>query len=120
MVYGIAIDDRATQLPDYIQRGSLTAAGSSCNADNHSIILFTVRDEASALAKAINVIGNHKFNMRTLRSRSMKNLLWKYYFYVELEGNVKSEDGKLMLKELSEFCDKLKVAGSFYNHIDLK
>ncbi len=88
--------------------------------DNHSIILFTVRDEASALAKAINVIGHHKFNMRTLRSRSMKNLLWKYYFYVELEGNVNTEDGKMMLNELSEFCDKLKVAGSFYNHIDLK
>ena len=93
---------------------------SSNQTDNHSIILFTVRDEASALAKAINVIGNHKFNMRSLRSRSMKNLLWKYYFYIELEGNVNSEDGKLMLEELSEFCDKLKVAGSFYDHIDLK
>ncbi len=88
--------------------------------DNHSILLFTVRDEASALAKAINVIGNHNFNMRTLRSRSMKKLLWKYYFYVELEGNVNTEDGEKMLSELSEFCDKLKVAGSFYDHIDLK
>ncbi len=88
--------------------------------DNHSIILFTVRNEASALAQAINVIGRHNFNMRSLRSRSMKTLLWKYYFYVELEGNVNTEDGKMMLSELSEFCDKLKVAGSFYNHIDLK
>ena len=88
--------------------------------DNHSIIMFTVRDEASALAKAINVIGQHKFNMQSLRSRSMKNLLWKYYFYIELEGNVNTENGSKMLEELSEFCDKLKVAGTFYNHVDLK
>lgn len=88
--------------------------------DNHSIIMFSVRNEASALAKAINVIGQHNFNMRTLRSRALKDLLWKYYFYVEVEGNVYTDEGQNMLSELSEFCDKLKVVGTFYNHIELK
>ena len=83
------------------------------DAGTHSILLFTVRNEAGALAKAIDVIGNHGFNMRTLRSRPMKELLWQYYFYVEAEGEVQTEAGKLMMEELGEFCDRLKFAGTY-------
>ncbi len=79
----------------------------------HSILLFTVRNEAGALAKAIDVIGLHGFNMRALRSRPMKELLWQYYFYVELEGDIHSEAGEDMLRMLHRFCDKLKIAGSY-------
>ncbi len=79
----------------------------------HSILLFTVRNEAGSLARAIDVIGSHGFNMRTLRSRPMKELLWEYYFYVEAEGNIQTEAGQNMLEELSEFCDKLKFVGTY-------
>ena len=79
----------------------------------HTVILFTVRNEAGALAKAINVIGKHGFNMQTLRSRPMKELLFQYYFYVEAEGNLNTEEGEAMLRELSEYCDKLKSVGSY-------
>ena len=84
----------------------------------HSILLFTVRNEAGALARAIDVIGNHGFNMRTLRSRPMKELLWQYYFYVEPEGNIQSERGHSMIEELSEYCDKLKFAGTYLEITD--
>ena len=79
----------------------------------HSILLFAVRNEAGALAEAIEVIGRHGFNMRTLRSRPMKELLWQYYFYVELEGNIQSEKGDALMASLNEFCDKLKFAGTY-------
>ena len=79
----------------------------------HSILLFTVRNEAGALAQAIDVIGQHGFNMRTLRSRPMKELLWQYYFYVEVEGNIQSERGSSLMESLGEFCDKLKFAGTY-------
>lgn len=79
----------------------------------HSVLLFTVRNEAGALAKAIDVIGRHGFNMRTLRSRPMKELIWQYYFYVELEGNIQSEAGTALMEALNEFCDKLKFAGTY-------
>ncbi|MBQ7362876.1 MAG: chorismate mutase [Clostridia bacterium] len=78
-----------------------------------SLILFTVRNEAGALARAIDIIGKHGFNMRSLRSRPMKDLLWQYYFYVEAEGSLNTEEGRLMLSELEEHCDRLRVAGSF-------
>ena len=79
----------------------------------HSIMLFTVKHEAGALAKAIEIIGKHGFNMKALRSRPMKELLWQYYFYVEAEGNIDTPEGKKMLEELSKYCDRLKAIGTY-------
>ena len=79
----------------------------------HSILLFTVRNEAGALAKTLDIIGAHNFNMRNLRSRPMKELLWNYYFFVEAEGNVATESGQDMLRELSAVCARLKLGGTY-------
>ena len=79
----------------------------------HFILVFTVRNEAGSLAQALNILGAHGFNMRTLRSRPMGQLLWQYYFYVEAEGDIHSQDGQRMLKELAVCCDKIKCVGSF-------
>ena len=79
----------------------------------HTVLMFTVRNEAGALARAVDIIGRHGFNMITLRSRNRKELLWQYYFYVELEGDIAAENGRQMLCELASCCDKLKIAGSF-------
>ena len=77
------------------------------------ILVFTVLNEAGSLARALDIIGKFGFNLRTLRSRPMKGLMWKYYFYAEAEGNVDSNEGKAMLSALGQFCDKLKVSGSY-------
>ena len=77
------------------------------------VLVFTVRNEAGALAEAINIIGRQGFNMRTLRSRPMKELMWQYYFYVEADGNISSPAGRQMMKELGKYCDHLRVVGSF-------
>lgn len=80
---------------------------------DHSIIVFTVPDKAGALAHAINVIGHHGYSMRSIKSRAMKELIWTYYFYVEITGDLQSKRGKYMLDELSECCDRLKMIGTF-------
>ncbi len=79
----------------------------------HTILLFTVKHEAGALAKAVDIIAKHGFNMGALRSRPMKELLWQYYFYVEAEGNLDSENGKNMMEELKNYCDRLKSVGAY-------
>ena len=81
----------------------------------YSILLFTVRNKAGALARAIDVIGAHGYNMRTLRSRPMKELMWQYYFYVEIEGDLNTDNGRDMINMLSRFCDKIKPVGSYEN-----
>lgn len=82
--------------------------------DENFILVFTVQNESGALAGALNIIGAHGFNMRSLRSRPMKGLQWSYYFYIEAEGNINTENGKDMLTELSAMCAKLKLVGSYF------
>lgn len=89
---------------------SISSQNADC--DDSFIIMFTVRNEAGSLAKAVNIIGKYGFNMSALRSRPMKELLWSYYFYVECEGSF-SDGGNAMLDELSSCCEKLKLVGVY-------
>ena len=77
------------------------------------MLVFTVKNEAGALAKTIDIIGAYGFNMRNLHSRPMKELLWSYYFYVEAEGCIGSQAGQDMLRALGATCDKLKLVGAY-------
>ena len=81
--------------------------------DESFMLVFTVKNEAGALAQTLNIIGAHGYNMRTLRSRPMKGLKWNYYFYIEADGNIHSTNGQDMLRELSALCAKLKCVGSY-------
>ena len=83
------------------------------NMDRHFILMFTVKNEAGSLAKTLNIIGAHGYNMSCLRSRPMKELMWNYYFYIELDGNVDTSEGRSMMLELGTICDKLKLVGAF-------
>lgn len=83
------------------------------NENLHFILVFTAKNEAGSLAQALNVIGAHDFNLRTLVSRPMKTLLWNYYFYVEADGNIATENGRAMLQELSAVCSQLKLLGAY-------
>ena len=83
--------------------------------DPHFSLVFTAKNEAGSLAKAISIIGKYGFNMKTLRSRPNKELLWQYYFYVEAEGDIYSKLGQLCLEELKDYCDKIKIVGSYNN-----
>ncbi len=87
--------------------------------DNRFILLFTVKNEAGSLGQAISVIGSHKFNLRALKSRPARDLIWSYYFYAEGEGNIASDDGKKMLEELRTCCDQVRVIASFEKEIQL-
>ncbi len=87
--------------------------------DQHFIMLFTVKNVAGSLGKAISVIGSHKVNLKALKSRPTKALVWDYYFYAEGEGNINSAEGKAMLKELEECCNTVKILGYYEKEIKI-
>lgn len=80
------------------------------------VLMFTVKNEAGALARAIDIVAGHGFNMSALHSRPMKSLAWSYYFYIGATGDISSPAGQSMLEELSQECDRLKVVGRFPAH----
>lgn len=75
------------------------------------ILMFTVKNQAGTLAKAISVMGAYGYSMRVIRSRPMKSKNWQYYFYAEVEGNVQAAED--MIKALEEECELVKVVGTF-------
>lgn len=83
-------------------------------------LVFIVKHEAGALAKAIDIIGEFGFNMQMIKSRPLRSSLWQYYFFTEIEGNPDSENGRKMLGKLGEYCLELKVLGSYGKHIKIE
>jgi prephenate dehydratase len=82
------------------------------NKENFSLI-FTVKNEAGALAKAISIIGLNGFNMKAIRSRPVKSLAWNYYFFIEGEGDLSEGKGVSMLNELNVTCETVRVLGDY-------
>jgi hypothetical protein len=79
-------------------------------SDMRFILMFTVRNEAGSLARAIDIIGRHGYNMGALRSRPMKELLWQYYFYVEAEGNIDTYEGRAMMNIHVKIWDMIRIS----------
>ena len=92
---------------------------SKTNNDKHFIMLFTVKNAAGSLGKAISVIGEFGFNLKALKSRPTRELIWDYYFYAEGEGDIYSDYGKLMLKQLKKCCSNFKILGTFEKEIHI-
>ncbi len=90
------------------------------HTDNHFVMLFTVKNTAGSLGEAITIIGKHGFNLKALKSRPTKELVWDYYFFVEGEGDIESQSGKEMLKELQTCCNNLKILGRYEKEIFIK
>ena len=88
--------------------------------DKHFVMMFTVKNAAGSLGEAITVIGRHGFNLKALKSRPTKELIWDYYFYAEGEGDITGDNGKEMLLDLQKCCNNLKILGHFEKEILIK
>lgn len=80
---------------------------------NNFIILFTVRDEAGSLSKAVSVFGECGYNLKALKSRPSKDVIWNYYFFLEGEGHLTPEDEQKMVDKLSKVCTNVRVVGKY-------
>ena len=80
---------------------------------NNFIVLFTVRDEAGSLGKAISVFGECGYNLKALKSRPSKDVIWNYYFFLEGEGHLTESAEKEMIDKLSEVCTNVRLVGKY-------
>lgn len=85
--------------------------GTPCNRFS---LLFTVDHDPGRLARVMQVIATYGFNMESIRSRSVHNVPWQYYFYVEIVGDAESDKAKEMLGKIRENCAELKLLGAYH------
>ena len=81
--------------------------------EGNFIVLFTVRDEAGSLGKAISVFGECGYNLKALKSRPSKDVIWNYYFFLEGEGKLTHEDEQVMINKLSKVCTNVRLVGRY-------
>lgn len=77
------------------------------------LLMFTVKNTAGSLAKAISAIGQNGINLRVLKSRPTKTKEWQYYFYAEADGVPSSDNAKKMIADLSSSCETMKIVGHY-------
>ena len=82
-------------------------------SDNHFVLLFSCKNQPGALGDAISVISRHDYNLKCLKSHPTGVENWAYYFYAEGEGNLGTEVGQTMRRELERVCNSVRVLGSF-------
>ena len=76
-------------------------------------LLFTVDHNAGQLAHIIQIVAEHGFNMESIKSRSLHNLPWQYFFYVEIVGELKAQKTKDLIEAMRKNCKDLKILGSY-------
>lgn len=80
---------------------------------NRFNLLFTLPHNAGTLASVMQIIAEGNFNMESIKSRSLKNQPWNYYFYVEIVGNPFHEKEQKLLRQLREVCEQFKLLGCY-------
>ncbi|MEG1527322.1 MAG: bifunctional chorismate mutase/prephenate dehydratase [Erysipelotrichaceae bacterium] len=76
-------------------------------------LLFTLHHNVGTLAKIMEMIAEKGFNMESIKSRSLHNKPWEYYFYVELAGDALSSKSSELFECLKANCEMFKLLGSY-------
>lgn len=80
---------------------------------NRFALMFSVEEGSGKLAPILNEIASNGFNLEAIRSRSLKDLPWQYYFYIEVEGSLNDDRAEMLINNLKGMTQYFKVVGSY-------
>lgn len=80
----------------------------------HFNATFRTNHSAGNLAKVLSVIGNEGFNVESIKSRSVPEVPWEYYFYIEIEASLENEKTTMLIEKIKNNCDRFKIIGSYF------
>lgn len=85
------------------------------NGRDRTSLVFSVRDEASALQKVLEPFSRRKINLCKIESRPTRLKPWEYYFFIDLVGHYEEPAVQEAYTELQERCLFVKWLGSYPN-----
>ena len=80
---------------------------------NRFSLLFTVRHETGALMQVMQLMAKYGMNLESIKSRSLHDQPWAYYFYCEIVGDIHSAEAAHLLEEMKQECAMVKVVGIY-------
>lgn len=81
--------------------------------EDRTSIMFALRDAPGVLHTALQHLVGHDINMLRIESRPVRDQLWDYIFFIDLEGHAKDANVAAGLEKLAGMCVFLKVLGSY-------
>lgn len=106
-----SINESADNTTRFVVMSKCKGSVPNTDEDDSFIMLFTVDNKAGSLVGALQVLAELGYNMKVLHSRPLKNYVWQYYFYVEIEGRCNEENAEVIKEALSKSCSIVKVLG---------
>lgn len=76
-------------------------------------ILFSVKDEPGILYRMLEPFARRGVNLAKIESRPVKTKAWEYIFFLDMEGHISEQLVKEAIEELRQFCQFLKILGSY-------
>ncbi|EES49803.1 prephenate dehydratase [Clostridium botulinum] len=80
---------------------------------NKISVVFSLEDKAGTLYKLLRHFAENNINMIKIESRPMKNGPWKYFLYVDFEGDLSSEKVKKSLYLIEQSSAYFKLLGTY-------
>lgn len=78
-----------------------------------STLILATGQQAGALVEALLVLRQHNLTMSKLESRPINGNPWEEMFYIDFQGNLRSDDVQQALRELTPITRSLKVLGCY-------
>lgn len=76
-------------------------------------LIMSTAQEAGSLVESLLILRKYNINMTKLESRPVMGNPWEEMFYVDLDGNLKSEAIQQVLAELTDITRYVKVLGCY-------
>lgn len=76
-------------------------------------IVFTLAHKAGTLFQVMKIINDHSINMLKIESRPLKDTPWEYYFYVDFEGSLDSQNIIDALEDIKAHTHSLRILGNY-------
>lgn len=76
-------------------------------------LIMATGQQAGALVEALLVLRQHNLTMSKLESRPIHGNPWEEMFYIDFQGNLRSDDVQQALRELAPITRSLKVLGCY-------
>ena len=86
------------------------------DADKVSVVL-ALEHKSGTLYNLLRYFAENNINMIKIESRPMKETSWRYFIYVDFQGDINSEDAKNALSRIEKESAYFKVLGAYKNII---
>ena len=76
-------------------------------------VVFSLEHKAGTLYKLLRHFAENNINMMKIESRPMEKGAWKYFLYVDFEGNLENEQVKKALNLIEQSSAYFKLIGGY-------